>query len=68
MTQEVEEYFFDRYRSCPVGVVPGLWPDFESKYRVDDWLEAMGCVPKAYNSVLNRDVYAGMSQLVVCRY
>lgn len=40
MTDEVWKYFWARYRKCDFRVVPGHWPDFESKEDVDKWIQS----------------------------
>jgi hypothetical protein len=41
MTDEVREYFFEKYEKSPVRVVPGHWPKFKTKEQVDKWFEIM---------------------------
>lgn len=36
---EVEEYFWERYKKASFRVVPGHWPDFQSKEEVDTWID-----------------------------
>lgn len=39
MTDEVSEYFHQQYKKSKVRVVPGHWPDFNSKKVVDLWIK-----------------------------
>ena len=41
MTDEVQEYFFKKYEKAGFRVVPGHWPDFNSKEDVDKWIHGM---------------------------
>lgn len=36
---EIEEYFWQKYENASFRVVPGHWPDFQSKEEVDKWIE-----------------------------
>lgn len=38
MTDEVKAYFLERYKKAKFRVVPGHWPDFDSKEDVDQWI------------------------------
>jgi len=44
MTEEVGKYFMQQYNKAKFRVVPGHWPDFESKEEVDAWIEAIGSI------------------------
>lgn len=37
MSDEVFEYFMERYKTAKFRVVPGHWPNFKSKEQVDKW-------------------------------
>ena len=39
MTDEIKEYFIEKYKICDVKVVPGHWPDFKSKEEVNKWIK-----------------------------
>lgn len=39
MTNEVYEYFKEKYEKTIFRVVPGSWPDFIDKKEVDDWIK-----------------------------
>lgn len=41
MTNEVQKYFLAKYQKAGFRVVPGHWPDFESKEQVDEWIHGM---------------------------
>lgn len=41
MTEEVWDYFSQKYEESPVRVVWGHWPDFKSEKEVDEWIDAM---------------------------
>lgn len=41
MTKEVEKYFKEQYQKEKWRVVPGHWPNFESKEHVDRWIKLM---------------------------
>lgn len=41
MKPEVAEYFSEKYQAQDIRVVPGHWPDFESKEQVDEWLAGL---------------------------
>ena len=41
MTNEVQKYFLAKYQKASFRVVPGHWPDFESKEQVDEWIHGM---------------------------
>ena len=48
MQKEIEEYFFEKYKNSSVKVVPGHWPDFESKEHVDEWMDTMERIKKVF--------------------
>jgi len=37
---EVMAYFFERYEKASFRVVPGHWPDFQTKEEVDEYIDA----------------------------
>lgn len=41
MTDEVKEYFNQRYKESEVKVVPGHWPKFKTKEQVDLWFSLL---------------------------
>jgi len=41
MKPEIAKYFEERYSKCPIRVVPGHWPEFQSKGEVDEWIDTM---------------------------
>lgn len=41
MTDDVKEYFLEKYKKANFRVVPGHWPEFETKEQVDKWINRM---------------------------
>jgi hypothetical protein len=39
MTKEIYEYFHQQYKEAEFRVVPGHWPEFQSKKEVDQWIK-----------------------------
>ena len=39
MNAKVKAYFNEQYSKTGICVVPGHWPDFQTKQEVDRWLE-----------------------------
>jgi hypothetical protein len=39
MKKDVYDYFIQQYEKASFRVVPGHWPDFESKEKVDRWIK-----------------------------
>jgi nitrogen regulatory protein PII-like uncharacterized protein len=39
MKKDVYDYFIQQYEKASFRVVPGHWPDFESKEDVDKWIK-----------------------------
>lgn len=41
MTGDIQEYFSEKYKGASFRVVPGHWPNFQSKEEVDRWIDNM---------------------------
>ncbi|WP_251861061.1 hypothetical protein [Clostridium sp. Marseille-Q2269] len=41
MSNEIYEYFMEKYKKANFKVVPGHWPNFKTKEEVDKWLKIM---------------------------
>lgn len=37
----LEEYFYSEYQKQDIRVVPGHWPDFQTKEEIDKWIEGL---------------------------
>lgn len=48
MDDEIKAYFAEKYEKSRVKVVPGHWPDFQSKAEVDEWLNNLALVGKMF--------------------
>lgn len=59
MTKEVEDYFFEQYQKQNFQVVPGHWPDFETKKDVDDWISMMVGFGKFVEEKFGNEPHAG---------
>mgnify|MGYP001052912890 FL=1 len=45
---EVTAYFFERYEKASFRVVPGHWPDFQTKEEVDEYIDAIEKIMEAF--------------------
>lgn len=41
VNEEVMEYFKAKYQQASFRVVPGHWPNFQTKEEVDEWINSM---------------------------
>lgn len=41
MQEDIKKYFLEQYTKARFRVVPGHWPDFQSKNEVDQWFVTM---------------------------
>lgn len=41
MEKDIQDYFYQQYAKSTVKVVPGHWPDFQSKEDVDRWIDGL---------------------------
>lgn len=55
MTDEIKQYFLERYEQADFRVVPGHWPDFESRESVDRWMEAMSATWKVAREEIRQE-------------
>ena len=55
MTDEIKRYFLERYEKASFRVVPGHWPDFESREAVDRWIEAMEATLKVAQEEIRQE-------------
>ena len=47
---EVTAYFFERYEKASFRVVPGHWPDFQTKEEVDEYIDATEKITAAFRT------------------
>jgi len=47
---EVMAYFFKRYENASFRVVPGHWPDFQTKEEVDEYIDATDKIMVAFRT------------------
>lgn len=47
---EVMAYFFERYKGASFTVVPGHWPDFQTKEEVDEYIDATEKIMAAFRT------------------
>jgi hypothetical protein len=45
---EIEEYFIEQYKKSGFRVVPGHWPEMNTKEDVDDWINIKQKVLEAF--------------------
>lgn len=55
MDKEVKAYFEEQYAKSKVTVVPGHWPDFESKEAVDNWIAFQEIVASNFKTYFSPD-------------
>lgn len=48
---EVTAYFFERYEKASFRVVPGHWPDFQTKEEVDEYIDATEKIMEAFRKL-----------------
>lgn len=47
---EVMAYFFEKYENASFRVVPGHWPDFQTKEEVDEYIDATEKIMAAFRT------------------
>lgn len=45
---EIMAYFFEKYEKASFRVVPGHWPDFQTKEEVDEYIDATEKIMEAF--------------------
>lgn len=48
MSNEIYQYFMEKYKKSDFTVLPGHWPDFKSKEEVDKWFEIINSMFNEY--------------------
>lgn len=55
MTEEVYKYFMEQYQNAKFRVVPGHWPDFQSKMEVDTWIKSENMICDASSKAFYKE-------------
>ena len=53
--EEVRKYFHEEYNKINVKVVPGHWPNFNTKDEVDEWIYHMKKLESEWDRLFNDD-------------
>lgn len=48
---DVEDYFIEKYEAHPINVVPGHWPDMNTKEDVDEWIKALDIIHANFDNL-----------------